>query len=306
MAYAYISDDFTPARYGALMMDHLQFFPEPQPNDFVTGDTLTQILTYADATLRAKLGAKVILVDQPGPGVARMKLGFTAVSADKRNLKPYQYLPIALVITGVAWGVGGRPEDSSLAFEVEVTDSLTHALLFASVRGGTGERVTADKEGEKKVSLDDRCYRPRAAVAVQGGASEGAHEERDHPQPALCPRARHRPRRDHHLGLAGVTALENRLRTLQAFGQSVWLDYMRRSLVTSRELRRLIDEDGLWGVTSNPAIFGKAVAGSSEYKELLEAPEARALDAKTLYEKLAVREYCEKIWKVSPMRVAID
>ena len=87
-----------------------------------------------------------------------------------------------------------------------------------------------------------------------------------------------------------MTALENRLRALQVFGQSVWLDYIRRSLITSGELRRLIDEDGLRGVTSNPAIFEKAVAGSSDYKEILEAPDARALDAKTLYERLAVRD----------------
>ncbi|WP_337288340.1 bifunctional transaldolase/phosoglucose isomerase [Candidatus Methylomirabilis sp.] len=87
-----------------------------------------------------------------------------------------------------------------------------------------------------------------------------------------------------------MTALENRLRALQVFGQSVWLDYIRRNLITSGELRRLIDEDGLRGVTSNPAIFEKAVAGSSDYKEMLEAPEARALDAKTLYETLAVRD----------------
>lgn len=87
-----------------------------------------------------------------------------------------------------------------------------------------------------------------------------------------------------------MTAMENRLRKLQLFGQSVWLDYIRRNLITSGELRRLIDEDGLRGVTSNPAIFEKAVAGSSDYKEILEAPEARVLDAKTLYEMLAIRD----------------
>ena len=90
--------------------------------------------------------------------------------------------------------------------------------------------------------------------------------------------------------LAKMTALENRLRGLEVFGQSVWLDYIRRSLITSGELRRLIAEDGVRGVTSNPAIFEKAVAGSSDYRDMLEAPEARALDAKTLYEKLAVRD----------------
>ncbi len=90
--------------------------------------------------------------------------------------------------------------------------------------------------------------------------------------------------------LAKMTALENRLRALQVFGQSVWLDYIRRSLITSGELHRLINEDGLRGVTSNPAIFEKAVVGSADYREIFETPEARMADAKTLYEKIAVRD----------------
>src|SRR5579884_3129306 len=58
------------------------------------------------------------------------------------------------------------------------------------------------------------------------------------------------------------TPSDNPLRRLSQLGQSVWLDYMRRSLVTSGELERLIREDGLSGVTSNPTIFEKAVAGT--------------------------------------------
>jgi len=61
--------------------------------------------------------------------------------------------------------------------------------------------------------------------------------------------------------LGKMTALENPLRALQVFGQSVWLDYIRRSLITSGELRRLVDHDGLRGVTSNPAIFENAISG---------------------------------------------
>jgi transaldolase/glucose-6-phosphate isomerase len=90
--------------------------------------------------------------------------------------------------------------------------------------------------------------------------------------------------------LAKMTALENPVRALQIFGQSVWLDYIRRSLITSGELNRAIDEDGLRGVTSNPSIFEKAVAGGSDYKELLEAPGARSLEPKNLYERIAVRD----------------
>ena len=58
--------------------------------------------------------------------------------------------------------------------------------------------------------------------------------------------------------------MKNPLKSLQEHGQSVWLDYVRRSLITSGELKRLIDEDGLRGLTSNPSIFEKAIAGSSE------------------------------------------
>src|SRR5580765_4643727 len=90
--------------------------------------------------------------------------------------------------------------------------------------------------------------------------------------------------------LAKMTALENPLRGLAVFGQSAWLDYIRRSLITSGELRRLIDEDGLRGVTTNPAIFEKAIAGGSDYREMLQTPEARGLDARSVYERLAIRD----------------
>jgi transaldolase/glucose-6-phosphate isomerase len=93
--------------------------------------------------------------------------------------------------------------------------------------------------------------------------------------------------------LAKLTALENPLRALAVFGQSVWLDYVRRSLVTSGELRRLIDEDGVSGVTSNPAIFEKAIAGSADYADIVGAPAARSLPAKALYEQLAIRDIQE-------------
>src|SRR6516162_5080534 len=94
----------------------------------------------------------------------------------------------------------------------------------------------------------------------------------------------------HQRRLAKMTALENPLRALQVFGQSVWLDYIRRNLITGGELRRLIDEDGLGGVTSNPAIFEKAITGSTDYTEALEQPDVRALDAKSAYERLAIQD----------------
>ncbi|MGH9724885.1 MAG: transaldolase family protein, partial [Candidatus Acidiferrales bacterium] len=84
---------------------------------------------------------------------------------------------------------------------------------------------------------------------------------------------------------------ENPLKALNALGQSVWLDYIRRSLITSGELARMIEEDGLRGVTSNPSIFEKAIAGSTDYTQALaELAKRKDLDAKGVYEQIAIRD----------------
>jgi transaldolase/glucose-6-phosphate isomerase len=87
-----------------------------------------------------------------------------------------------------------------------------------------------------------------------------------------------------------ATKTKNPLSQLPDHGQSVWLDYIRRSLITSGELKRLVRNDRLRGVTSNPSIFEKAIVGSTDYKEVLESPAALKLDAQALYEKIAVRD----------------
>ena len=80
--------------------------------------------------------------------------------------------------------------------------------------------------------------------------------------------------------------------TVDKYGQSVWLDYIRRSLITSGELQRLIDEDGLRGVTSNPAIFEKAITGSTDYNDACWRVLAKHkdLDAMAIYEQIAIRD----------------
>ncbi len=89
-----------------------------------------------------------------------------------------------------------------------------------------------------------------------------------------------------NLGAKGA----NPLRGLLEYGQSPWMDYVRRDLLTSGTLKKLIQEDGLMGMTSNPTIFEKAITGSKDYADILESPEAKKLDAKGVYEKIAIRD----------------
>ncbi len=89
----------------------------------------------------------------------------------------------------------------------------------------------------------------------------------------------------------------NPLEKLNAEGQSVWLDYIRRSLIESGGLARMVREDGVSGVTSNPAIFKKAISGSTDYAQALEeAAHLEELDAKGVFERLAlwdIRAACD-------------
>ena len=86
------------------------------------------------------------------------------------------------------------------------------------------------------------------------------------------------------------TAQENPLLQLQQFGQSVWLDFIRRNLITGGELKRLIDQDGLRGMTSNPSIFEKAITGSTDYSDYLAQLQSQNLKAAEIFERIAIRD----------------
>jgi transaldolase len=84
----------------------------------------------------------------------------------------------------------------------------------------------------------------------------------------------------------------NPLRELQKLGQSIWLDYIRRDLMTTGELKRLIEEVGVSGITSNPTIFAKAISEDSEYDEAIRRilAESPQITAAALFEKIEIED----------------
>lgn len=84
----------------------------------------------------------------------------------------------------------------------------------------------------------------------------------------------------------------NALQELRRLGQSIWLDYIRRDLITSGRLRQLIEQDGVTGLTSNPTIFAKAIAGDSEYDSVLREAlrNGPGMDSNALFERIEVAD----------------
>ena len=83
---------------------------------------------------------------------------------------------------------------------------------------------------------------------------------------------------------------ENPLKQLEKFGQSPWLDFIRRTLLSSPEMKRMLGEDGLKGMTSNPTIFEKAIDGSNDYDQQFEQLVAEGKDVFDIYEALTIQD----------------
>ena len=160
-----VNPKLTPQNYKAVMLDKVTLYPAPQPTDAVSAQTLADIAKHADTQLREVVGSQVKIVDTPGPGVARMRVAITGSSVEKEGLKPYQYIPIAFLLTAASRATSGAPHKAKIFTEAEITDSVTGERLLASVREGTGETFDGDK-----VTVDS--LKPLLGKWMAGAANE--------------------------------------------------------------------------------------------------------------------------------------
>ena len=86
------------------------------------------------------------------------------------------------------------------------------------------------------------------------------------------------------------TDSKNAILSVPDLGQSLWYDYIQRSMIWTGRLHRMAAEDGLRGVTSNPAIFEKAIGGSKDYAPALAAAVANGLHASAIFEAIAISD----------------
>ncbi|MBI1916429.1 MAG: transaldolase, partial [Planctomycetes bacterium] len=104
--------------------------------------------------------------------------------------------------------------------------------------------------------------------------------------------------------------MANHVIEVQKYGQSIWYDNIRRGLITSGDLAKMVNEEGLLGVTSNPAIFTKAITGSPDYDQPIKALVAQGGGtAMDIYEKLAIEDIqmaCDVLYPVYVRTNRID
>lgn len=140
-----VNPKLSPQNYNAVMVDKVVLYPAPQPSDTVSGPTLDAIAKYADELLHEVLAPQVKIVNKPGPGVARLRVAITGTALETEDLKPYQYIPIAFLLTAAKRATSGAAHQVKISIEAEATDSMSGEPLLTAVREGKGETFEGDK-----------------------------------------------------------------------------------------------------------------------------------------------------------------
>jgi len=146
----WVSPTFTKANYQKVLIEDVIFYPTPQPSAQVSNQTLMDIQNYLTQSLRSTL-APIPQVTQPGPGVVRVKVAITAVDTSMSGLKPWDVIPVALVVNGAMAATGTRSRAADLNVEALATDSVTGEPLVMSVRKTEGVTVP---NSSTQVTLD--------------------------------------------------------------------------------------------------------------------------------------------------------
>ena len=147
----WVSDKAKGQSYQAILVDPVEFHPKPEGTPQVTLGTLNDIRSYLDAGLpKAVAAGNMKLADKPGPGVLRLRSAVTAVSVDK-SLKPYQLIPIGLLITAAQRSGGTATYPVKLQVEAEMVDSVSGEVLARAVREAKGVEVTGDQPVTLKI-----------------------------------------------------------------------------------------------------------------------------------------------------------
>lgn len=134
------------SRYNAVYIEPTQFYPKPQATSKIPDSTLNGINAYFNQALKRELGKSLPLANAPGPGVIVVRAAIKAVSSKTEALKPYEYIPVALVAAAVSTGTGIRDQETTLGTEAQFLDGANGKVLAQVVRKGSGKPLANDSQ----------------------------------------------------------------------------------------------------------------------------------------------------------------
>lgn len=133
-------------RYTAVYIEPTRFYPKPQATAKIPESTLRGINDYFNQALKRELVKSLPQAEGPGPGVIVVRAAITAVSSKTEGLKPYEFVPVALVAAAVSAGTGIRDQETTLGTEAQFLDGASGKVLAQVVRKGTGKPLANDSQ----------------------------------------------------------------------------------------------------------------------------------------------------------------
>lgn len=150
---------FKMADYGDILFQPAAFYPAPQPNERVSKETLQQILDYANKTIEPAMQYRVKQAQTPGSRTLQFKGAITGVGAEDQGLKPYEVIPIALVVASAQTASGHRTQNTAMFLESELLDAESGEVQMKVVRKVMGKTVNNEQQpvtfDDLKESIDD-------------------------------------------------------------------------------------------------------------------------------------------------------
>lgn len=137
----WVSPDFRVSNYRSAYFYPVVYYPAPHPNSRVSESTLEDIRIYTEQRLKSAVGSRLQLVNQPQPGGLIVKTAITAVSAETKDMRVYEILPVTAVIAGTMALTGKRSQNATLFIEAQLVDVSTNQTVLKVVRKGYGRSV---------------------------------------------------------------------------------------------------------------------------------------------------------------------
>ncbi|MGR2708050.1 DUF3313 domain-containing protein [Pseudomonas sp. IB20] len=142
----WVDPNLDVSRYNAVYVEPTQFYPKPHATAKIPDSTLNGINLYFNQALKRELAKSLPLANAPGPGVIVVRAAITAVSSKTESLKPYEYIPVALVVAAVSTGAGIRDQQTTLGTEAQFLDGANGKVIAQVVRKGTGKSLSNDSQ----------------------------------------------------------------------------------------------------------------------------------------------------------------